>query len=138
MHAVLSNHTCCIKKSPTPHCPCFGKTKTTLEQTKQLKFIIIKRVAKIAFTYMQIFFLCTGFALFTHLLYIHISSSYLWSPTRSFRGPADLCPAHGAPYPVTAIFFLDNNLTLGAVHGLAILNQLLNVVKKRDMNSERK
>lgn len=59
---------------------------------------------------------------------------YIDSPTRSFGGPTDLCPAHAAPYPVTAICFLDNNFTLRAVHGLTIHNKVLLKRIQQDVN----
>lgn len=50
-----------------------------------------------------------------------VKCSYIWTPSSLFSDPADFCPAHDTADPVTAIFLLDDDPTLWAFHGFAIL-----------------
>lgn len=51
--------------------------------------------------------------------------SNLRSPSGLFSHPADLGLAHQTADPVTAVFLLDDHLTFGTVHCLAIVQELL-------------
>lgn len=45
----------------------------------------------------------------------------VWPPASLFGDPADFRLAHQAAKPVTAVFFLDNDVTAWTFHGFSIL-----------------
>lgn len=47
------------------------------------------------------------------------------SPASLFGDPADFCLAHQTANPITAVFFLDDDVTPWTFHGLPILQQAL-------------
>ena len=51
--------------------------------------------------------------------------TYVRPPARPLGDPADLRLADGAPYPVTAVLFLHDDLALGTRHGLPFLHHVL-------------
>lgn len=50
---------------------------------------------------------------------------HFWSPASLFCNPADFCFAHQTADPITSVFFLDDDVTQWAFHGLPILKQVL-------------
>lgn len=49
----------------------------------------------------------------------------IWAPASLFGDPTDFCLAHQTADPITAVFFLDDDVTPRTLHGLPVLQQAL-------------